>query len=114
VGDSVVRRIKQILEIVGFEPETNELITNTVYEWDPSKDAFNFKGHSFLFDNLMELKNLTHEEMDAEFQRRVAVVKYLVEQKMTDHRQIWKMVTSYYRDATEVMTQIGYRPEVAA
>ncbi|MCI4344879.1 MAG: type II/IV secretion system ATPase subunit, partial [Thermoplasmata archaeon] len=31
----VVRRLKQVLEIVGFEPETNELITNTVYEWDP-------------------------------------------------------------------------------
>ncbi|EQD72096.1 type II secretion system protein E, partial [mine drainage metagenome] len=39
-GNAVVRRIKQILEIVGFEPETNELITNTVYEWDAGKDKF--------------------------------------------------------------------------
>ncbi|HYB78482.1 MAG TPA: type II/IV secretion system ATPase subunit, partial [Thermoplasmata archaeon] len=36
----VVRRLKQVLEIVGFEPETNELITNTVYEWDPATDKF--------------------------------------------------------------------------
>ena len=51
----VVRRLKQVLEIVGFEPETNELITNTVYEWDPGTDKFVFKGHSFLFDKISDL-----------------------------------------------------------
>src|SRR5580700_11254623 len=61
----VVRRLKQVLEIVGFEPETNELITNTVYEWDPATDGFIFKGHSFLFDKITELKNYTHDEMEA-------------------------------------------------
>jgi flagellar protein FlaI len=113
-GNAVVRRIKQILEIVGFEPETNELITNTVYEWDPGKDKFLFKGHSFLFDSLMELKNLTHEEMEAEFRRRVAVVRYMADNKFSDHRQIWQIITSYYKDPAEVMQRIGYVPEVAA
>ena len=102
----VVRRLKQVLEIVGFEPETNELITNTVYEWDPATDKFVFKGHSFLFDKLMELKNYTHEEMEAEFQRRVSVVRYLVQQKMDDYRALWKMVTDYYKDPTGVMQKV--------
>jgi len=102
----VVRRLKQVLEIVGFEPETNELITNTVYEWDPATDKFVFKGHSFLFDKIMELKNYTHEEMEAEFQRRVQVVKYLVHQKMDDYRALWKMVTDYYKDPTAVMEKV--------
>jgi archaeal flagellar protein FlaI len=102
----VVRRLKQVLEIVGFEPETNELITNTVYEWDPATDKFVFKGHSFLFDKIMELKNYTHEEMEAEFQRRVQVVKYLVNQKMDDYRALWKMVTDYYKDPTGVMQRV--------
>ena len=102
----VVRRLKQVLEIVGFEPETNELITNTVYEWDPATDKFLFKGHSFLFDKIMELKNYTHEEMEAEFQRRVSVVRYLVHQKMDDYRALWKMVTDYYKDPTSVMEKV--------
>ena len=102
----VVRRLKQVLEIVGFEPETNELITNTVYEWDPATDKFVFKGHSFLFDKIMELKNYTHEEMEAEFQRRVSVVRYLVQQKMDDYRALWKMVTDYYKDPTGVMQKV--------
>jgi len=103
----VVRRLKQVLEIVGFEPETNELITNTVYEWDPGTDKFVFKGHSFLFDKIMELRNYTHEEMDAEFNRRVAVVHYLAEHQIVDHRQLWRLITAYYKDPNEVMQRIG-------
>ncbi len=102
----VVRRLKQVLEIVGFEPETNELITNTVYEWDPSTDGFVFKGHSFLFDKIMELKNFTPDEMDAEFQRRTSVIRYLVQNRITDYRQLWRIVAQYYRDPNEVMTRI--------
>jgi archaeal flagellar protein FlaI len=111
----VVRRLKQVLEIVGFEPETNELITNTVYEWDPSTDGFVFKGHSFLFDKIMELKNYTPDEMDAEFQRRTAVIRYLVSNQITDYRQLWRIVAQYYRDPNEVMTRIqGAVPAPAA
>ena len=101
-----VRRLKQVLEIVGFEPETNELITNTVYEWEPSTDKFVFKGHSFLFDKIMELKNFSHDEMDAEFQRRVAVLHYLVTNKISDYRQLWRLVSGYYKDPQEVLRRL--------
>jgi flagellar protein FlaI len=104
----VVRRIKQVLEIVGFEPETNELITNTVYEWDASNDTFLFKGHSFLFDKIIEVRNYTHEDMDAEFQRRVAVIHYLAEKKITDYRQLWRLVAGYYKDPKAVADMITY------
>ena len=111
----IVRRLKQVLEIVGFEPETNELITNTVYEWDPGTDKFIFKGHSFLFDKIMEIRNYTHDEMDAEFQRRVAVIHYLVQNKITDHRQLWRLVSGYYKDPNEVLSriQVAGQPLVA-
>ncbi|MDG6221580.1 MAG: type II/IV secretion system ATPase subunit, partial [Candidatus Thermoplasmatota archaeon] len=74
VGLSEVRRITSIVEIVGFEPETNELITNTVFEWKRRGDKFTYRGHSFLFDKIMEMKNMTHEEMMTEYRRRVDVI----------------------------------------
>lgn len=98
VGMDMVRRIKQLIEIVGFEPETNELISNTVYEWDQATDKFIFKGHSFLFDKIMEMKNLTHEELLEEFERRVDIVKYMVSKDMSDHVDIWNIIKSYYKD----------------
>ncbi len=110
----VVRRLKQVLEIVGFEPETNELITNTVYEWDPATDGFVFKGHSFLFDKIMELRNYTAEEMDAEFHRRTEVIRYLVDHKINDYRQLWQTIAQYYKDPTEVMARIQPAPTAPA
>src|SRR3990170_3530253 len=95
VGMDMVRRIKQVIEIVGFEPETNELISNTVYEWDQATDKFVFKGHSFLFDKIMEMKNLTHEELTQEFERRVDIVKYMVSKDIADHREIWGLIREY-------------------
>ena len=106
IGDSIVRRIKQIVELVGFEPETNELITNTVYEWDPATDTFVYKGHSFLFDEIMEMKNMTHEEMEAEFQRRIDIINYMAEKGMTDFREISKIVVSYYQYPEETAKRI--------
>ncbi len=106
VGDSIVRRIKQVVELVGFEPETNELITNTVYEWDPATDSFIYKGHSFILDEIMEMKNMTHEEMDAEFQRRVDIVNYLVEKSTTDYKEISRLVVSYYQYSDETIKRI--------
>jgi flagellar protein FlaI len=112
VGMDMVRRIKQLIEIVGFEPETNELITNTVYEWDQGKDQFIFKGHSFLFDKIMEMKNLTHEAMMEEFYRRVDVIKYMVAKNLEDYRDIWKLIKAYYRDPQATAAIV--RSELAA
>ncbi|MFQ5909712.1 MAG: type II/IV secretion system ATPase subunit [Thermoplasmata archaeon] len=101
-----VRRVFQIVELVGFEPETNELITNTVYEWDPATDSFLYKGHSFLFDELQEMKNMTHEEMDQEFQRRVDMVNYMTEKNLDDYRDISRLVVSYYHYPEETIERI--------
>lgn len=106
VGVNIVRKVKQMVELVGFEPETNELITNTVYEWDQTSDSFVFKGHSFLFDEIMELKNLTHEEMEEEFQRRIDILKYLVEKDIRDYREIARVVVSYYQYPDETVARI--------
>ncbi|MFQ5884145.1 MAG: type II/IV secretion system ATPase subunit [Thermoplasmata archaeon] len=106
VGNSTVRRITQMVELVGFEPETNELITNTIYEWDSATDTFIYKGHSFILDELMEMKNMTHEEMDAEFLRRVDIINYLVEKDMKDFEEISQTVVSYYQFPDEIIKKI--------
>jgi flagellar protein FlaI len=106
VGDSIVRRITQIVELVGFEPETNEVITNMVYEWDQRTDGFIYKGHSFILDQIMEMKNMTHEEMNAEMKRRVDMIKYLVEKNITDFRKISNLIVAYYKEPKETIQRI--------
>ena len=106
VGTEMVRRIKQVIEIVGFEPETNELITNTVYEWDPAMDKFLYKGHSFLFDKIMEMKSMTHEQMMTEFSRRIDIVRYMVFKDVTDHTKIWALINQYYKEPDKTVERV--------
>ncbi len=106
VGQDLCRRMKQVIEIVGFEPDTNELISNTVYEWDQATDRFVYKGHSFLFDKIMEMKNLTHEEMMNEFERRVDLIKYMVFRGFADHRRIWELINQYYKDPDKTIKRV--------
>ncbi len=106
VRDEEVRRIQEITELVGFEPESDELITNKVFEWDRKSDGFIYKGHSFNFDTIMEMKNLTQEEMNQEFSDRIEVIDYLVDKEETDYREISKVVTSYYKEPEETLARI--------
>ena len=98
IKEEIARRITQIVEIVGFEPETNELITNVVFEWDNERDGHRYKGHSYLFDKIMTMKNLTHDEMMEEFERRSDIVRYWVRKGILDHREIWSTIADYYKD----------------
>jgi flagellar protein FlaI len=34
------RRIKEVVEIEGVDPKTDEVKTNTIFKWDPSTDSF--------------------------------------------------------------------------
>jgi len=106
VGDSIVRRITKVIELVGFEPETNELITNTVYDWDQRTDSFVYKGHSFILDSIMEMMNMTHEEMKMEMRRREDIIRYMEEKEIMDFRKISSIVISYYKEPEETAQKI--------
>lgn len=112
VGMNMVRRIKQIIEIIGFEPETNELITNTVYEWDPATDKYIYKGHSFLQDKIMEMKNLTHDDFMEEFNRRLEIVNYFVTKNITDFKKLSSFIVAYYREPKETIAMIRREAQV--
>ena len=102
VGTELTRRMRQVIEIVGFEPDTNELISTTVYEWDQATDRFIYKGHSFLFDKIMEMRGLTYEEMMIEFERRVDIIRFMVYRDVIDHRRIWEITNQYSRDPEKI------------
>ncbi len=105
-----VRRIRQLVEIVRLEPETNELVTNPVYEWDPVTDTFRFQGHSYLFDRVATATHRNAVEMRAEFDRRVRVIQHLVERRITDYRELWRQIAEYYRDPESVLKRMGSPP----
>ena len=70
VGKDTVRRIKKIVEIVDLEKTSNEVVTNTVFEWDPDTDKFTFSGHSYFQNKLLKNGDLTSEQFEMELIKR--------------------------------------------
>jgi len=62
-------RVK-ITELVGIEPETNELITNTLYLWNMSEN-YTCNEHSFLFERLQSNLNLTTDKLKKLYAKRI-------------------------------------------
>ena len=106
VKNQRTRRIKELVEIIGIEPTSNEIVTNTVYKWLPARDEFKYSGHSKLYEKIMERENINADEVVEEVDRRSKIIKYMVKKGIRAHREVAKIVNEYYRDPNSVMNKI--------
>ncbi len=106
VGTKMVRRIKAITEVVGVDPDTDELITNKAYTWNPADDSFNYSGHSYVYSRVAQEKNWTSREMEKEVKRRKMVLDYMDKKDIMNYRDFAHITASYYRDKKSVMDMV--------
>ena len=98
VGTDMTRRVKSIVEIVGTDPESNELITNSAYTWNPADDTFNYSGHSYVYEKISLARNWNQRRMEQEVKRRLDLFEYMKRTNVQNYREVAKIVSSYYKD----------------
>lgn len=106
VGTKMTRRVKSLTEIVGIDPETNELITNSVYTWNPADDTFNYSGHSYVYEKVRMARNWSPREMEREIKRRVDIMEYMKKANIDNHRKVATIISAYYKDPEKVMKEV--------
>jgi flagellar protein FlaI len=106
VGTKMTRRVKSLTEIVGIDPETNELITNSVYTWNPADDTFNYSGHSYVYEKVRMARNWSPREMERELKRRVDILEYMKKVNIDNHRKVATIISAYYKDPEKVMKEV--------
>ncbi len=106
VGTKMTRRVKSLTEIVGMDPETGELITNSTYTWSPADDTFNFSGHSYVFEKVRTIRNWSPREMEREVKRRVDILEYMKKTGVDNYKRVANIVSAYYRDPESVMKRV--------
>jgi flagellar protein FlaI len=106
VGTKMTRRVKSLTEIVGIDPETNELITNSVYTWNPADDTFNYSGHSYVYEKVRMARNWSPREMERELKRRVDILEYMKKVSIDNHRKVATIISAYYKDPEKVMKEV--------
>jgi flagellar protein FlaI len=115
VGTKMTRRVKSLTEVVGMDPESNEMIMNSVYTWNPADDTFNYSGHSYIYESIANAKNWTQRQMQQEVKRRIDVLTWLQKANMNNYRQVARVVSGYYKDPARIMDEVGkFNAEEAA
>jgi flagellar protein FlaI len=106
VGTKMTRRVKSLTEIVGIDPETDELITNSVYTWNPADDTFNYSGHSYVYEKVRMARNWAPREMEREIKRRVDILEYMKKTGIDNHKKVATIISAYYKDPDKVMKEV--------
>jgi flagellar protein FlaI len=103
VGTDMTRRVKSLTEIIGTDPETNELITNSAYTWNPADDRFNYSGHSYVYEKIATARNWSQRRMEQELKRRIDLFDYMVKTGVTNYKDVARIVSAYYKDPGETI-----------
>ena len=106
VGPKMTRRVKALTEIVALDPETNELVTNNAYVWNPGDDTFNYSGHSYVYEKISTIRNWSPRRMEIEVRRRELVLEYMEKVGVSNYRDVAKIVSEYYKDADTMIEKI--------
>ncbi|MFP4169441.1 MAG: type II/IV secretion system ATPase subunit [Methanomassiliicoccales archaeon] len=106
VGTKMTRRVKSLTEVVGMDPETGELITNSAYSWNPADDSFSFSGHSYVYEKVRTIRNWSPREMEREIKQRVDILEYMKKIGVDNYRQVAKIVSAYYKDPDSVIKEV--------
>lgn len=101
-----VRRTKQIVEIVGIDPNSMEIITNEVFRWDPSTDDFVFSGKSYVLEKIMVKINFSQDEMRRELRTRKRILEWMVLNDIRKSDQVSQIVTEYYVRPNEILARV--------
>ncbi|MEE8232172.1 MAG: type II/IV secretion system ATPase subunit [Thermoplasmata archaeon] len=103
VGTEMTRRVKSLTEIIGVDPESDELITNSAYTWNPADDSFSFSGHSYVYEKIQTARNWTPKRMEQEVKRRLELFQYMERTGVKSYRDVARIASAYYKDPEEMM-----------
>jgi flagellar protein FlaI len=101
-----VRRIKDTVEVTGFDVQADRPFVNKAYSWDPVDDKFSYNGKSGVLKDIMEKLGTNPEGIFSEINRRVKVIEWLVNSGIRDFKNVGKVVSEYYQSPDAVLDRI--------
>jgi len=112
--DKNVRRCKQIVEIVDVDPQTNEILTNEVFHWDPVEDKFIYSGKSYILERIRLKSDMSKTEMRQETERRVEILEWMRKNGTRAFEDVAKIVASYTETPDQLIKMIRKNPKKSA
>ncbi len=92
------RRVKEIVEIVGLEPETKELLINRIFQWDPATDSYVQLADSKKLEKIAIMQGVDIIDVIEELRRRKEFLEIMYQRGIRDYKEVTKYIHMYYRN----------------
>ncbi|MEW6063347.1 MAG: multiprotein bridging factor aMBF1 [Nanoarchaeota archaeon] len=99
VMDKEVRRLKEVVEIVGVEKENVTL--NKPFVWDPRNDMFYFKTDSKIFDKIALHRGIIKERLNQEFRLRSHLLLKMYRNKIFGFKEVQDIINEYEKNPVQ-------------
>ena len=104
-----VRRTKSIVEVLDLENDTEDVLTNTPFVWNPKDDSFTFSERSFVLEKIAEETGSEVSEIINELRRREQYLKLMDSKNITYYKEVSKALNDYYVDAETAFQELEQR-----
>ena len=105
LGDQRVRRNDEMTELL-TRGEADDLAVNDVFEWDAATDSYNDSFESEVLKDIAADRGWDRSRLNREFERRVEVLEYLVENDVTWYEDVARTIHTFIDDQERVLDQI--------
>lgn len=110
VHGKAVRRVKEIVEFLGTDNESGELLTNTLFRWDPRTDKWIAGMKSYIIEHIAESRGVPVGDVNREWQRRALLLDAMQKRGILDYRDVAQAVAAYRAFPEETFTSIAGVP----
>jgi flagellar protein FlaI len=97
------RRVKEIIEIESVDTKTGVARTNKVFNWLASEDKFEYRGYSWLLQELSKLRGTSINDLQKEIIKRKKILDYMKKKKMKHFKEVSKFISDYYKDPEKIL-----------
>lgn len=103
VGDRNVRRLKEVVEITGVDAQTGDLLTNSVFTWDPTTDRYRYHGRSHVLDRFQTRRGISTEAVEREWENRTTLIEWMVRTGLRSLTDVVGVVSRYQSSPGELL-----------
>ncbi len=103
IGGKSIRKVKEVVEIVGYDYKNKELISNSAFKWNNSSQKFD-SFESVILDKIQQKSGFGVEELKLDMTRRIKLLKYLSEKKINDYKTFSIYISRFYTNPSFVET----------
>ncbi|MBU3905013.1 MAG: type II/IV secretion system ATPase subunit [Nanoarchaeota archaeon] len=105
-GNSYIRKITSIYEVVGFDRELNIPEMNEVFRWNPKTDNFDTINSSVVLKRISDQLGIEAGSLQKEIKQREKVLKWMDERDIQHYTDVARIIRFYYTRLEELLNSI--------